>query len=91
MGFTEDETVVRVDFFKESGKWYVTEAVKWTGEWESKKQLLQDSFTQSLRDHFQNNPQRLSEMDAICIHPYFEYSFPICIRNGGWIWIKKRN
>jgi len=32
MGFTEDETVVRVDFFKESGKWYVTEAVKWTGE-----------------------------------------------------------
>ena len=33
MGYSEDETMVRVDFFKPSGKWYTTEAVKWTGAW----------------------------------------------------------
>lgn len=31
MGYIDDDSMVRVDFFKPGGKWYCTEAVKWTG------------------------------------------------------------
>ena len=81
MGYTEDPAMVRVDFFKSSGKWYCTEAVKWTGGWKGADTLIHDAFAKSLRDYLGN---RLSEMDAICLHPYHEYEHPICIRNGGW-------
>lgn len=84
MGYIEDAAMVRVDFFKPSGKWYTTEAVKWTGGWVAKNCLIHDAFIKSLRDHFKKTPNRLSEMDAVCLHPYHEYEHPICIRNGGW-------
>ena len=82
MGYIEDPARVRVDFFKSSGKWYTTEAVKWTGEWAREKTLIHDAFCQSLRDHLKN---RLKDMDAVCLHPYHELSYPLCIRNGGWL------
>jgi len=84
MGYSEDEDMVRVDFFEESGKWYTTEAVKWTGAWEGKIQPIHDAFKKSLRDHFKDI-LRLSEMDAICLQPYHEHAHPICVKNGGWI------
>lgn len=85
MGYTEDASMVRVDFFKESGKWYTTEAVKWTGGWNSKNVMIHDAFVQSLRDHFKDAPNRLSDMDAVCLHPYHERPYPLCIRKGGWV------
>jgi hypothetical protein len=89
MGYSEDDSMVRVDFFKPSGKWYTTEAVKWTGSYSvsdmnGKGQLLHDAFAKSLKDHF-NGTSRLSEMDAICLEPYHEYSHPIQIKAGGWL------
>ena len=83
MGYTEDESMVRVDFFKNSGKWYTTEAVKWTGEWIREGQLIHAAFAKSLQDHF-GTTLRLSEMDAICLHPYHELAHPICLRCGSW-------
>lgn len=87
--YSDDSSMVRVDFFKQSGKWYTTEAVKWTGNYSfeenHKKQLIHDSFAQSLRDHFEDMPSRLSEMDAICLEPYHEHSHPIAIKQGKWI------
>lgn len=82
MGYTEDPAMVRVDFFKESGKYYTTEAVKWTGEWEAKKQDIHSAFKQSLCDHLGT---RLKEMDAVCLHPYHQNKFPLCVRKGGWL------
>jgi len=84
MRYSEDPTMVRVDFFKESGKWYTTEAVKWTGEWSSKGQSVHEAFRKSLRDHFKSNHLRLSEMAAVCLEPYHENSHPICIKKGNW-------
>lgn len=82
MGYTEDPTMVRVDFFKESGEWYVTEAVRWTGGWSVNKRNVHDAFDQSLRDHLGD---RLGNMDAVCLHPYHEYAFPLCHRAGSWL------
>ena len=56
--YSSDADSVRVDFFKESGKWYCTEAVRWTGHYASedidtgKITLIHDAFAQSLADHF---------------------------------------
>ena len=85
MGYSEDDAMVRVDFFKESGKWYTTEAVKWTGKFQDC--LIHDAFKESLKNHFQKgeNPLRLSEMDAICLEPYHIHAHPICIKSGGWL------
>ena len=82
MGYTDDDSMVRVDFFKPSGKWYTTEAVEWTGGWQGKIPI-HVAFAKSLNDHFQG--ERLSDMDAICLVPYHENEHPICIRQGGWL------
>lgn len=81
--YSDDETMVRVDFFKESGKWYTTEAVKWIGYTNI---AIHEAFKQSLRNHFaKDNPTRLSEMDAICLEPYHEHRHPIMLKSGSWL------
>lgn len=84
MGYSEDPAMVRVDFFKSSGKWYATEAVKWTGKWSGKNSVIHDEFEKSLRDHFKDQPERLSDTDAVCLHPYHEDAHPIQLKNGSW-------
>ncbi len=81
MGYSDDDSMVRVDFFKGGGKWYTTEAVKWTGGYFSKESSPLDAFAASLRRHLGD---RLSEMDAVCLHPYHEHSYPLMIRSGSW-------
>ncbi len=83
MNYSDNENSIRVDFFKSSGKWYCTEAVLWTGKFD--KSLIHDEFAESLRDHFQDQPDRLCAMDAICLEPYHQYAHPIQIKNGGWV------
>ena len=88
MGYSENPAMVRVDFFKESGKWYCTEAIEWTGAWcGSEKtssltklphQGIHDAFRQSLADHFSDKP-RLLGMRAICLKPYHEHEHPISL------------
>jgi hypothetical protein len=92
MGYTDDESMVRVDFFKESGKWYTTEAVRWTGEWGGNS-VIHEEFAKSLRDHFSKDvgsEKRLSEMDAICLYPYHKNKHPIQIKKGGWLLYKEK-
>jgi len=82
--YSEDPRRVRVDFFKPSGKWYATEAVLWTGRYGGKDQLIHDAFKTSLQKHFEDHPNSLKEMDAICLKPYHENAHPIQIKAGGW-------
>lgn len=80
MGYSENPAMVRIDFFKASGKWYCTEAVKWTGDYHfaNNKQLMQDSFKQTLLDHLMvGGTVRLLDMFAVCLEPYYEHSCPI--------------
>lgn len=51
--YTDDPTMVRVDFWKSSGKWYTTEAVKWVGNgFSDDAKLIHEQFKVSLIDHF---------------------------------------
>lgn len=80
--YSDDPAMVRVDFWKPSGKWYDTEAVKWIGNgFTVDAPLIHDQFKESLRQHLGD---RLSEMDATCLHPYHKNSHPIQIKAGGW-------
>jgi|SRR5579872_385122 len=86
--YSDDADSVRVDFFKQSGKWYTTEAVKWTGSYHSRENnkpdgriiLIHEAFAKSLIDHLKD-PQtgriRLNEMTAVCLEPYYEHGYPM--------------
>lgn len=87
MGYSENDWMVRVDFFKPSGKWYTTEAVDMS-RWHDHPDMLY-AFAKSICDHLrclETKDYRLSEMVAVCIEPYHKYSYPLmesverCIR-----------
>lgn len=71
MGYTNREDMVRVDFFKPSGKWYCTEAVKWL---DYHSEFIHEGFKESLAGHLKG---RLLGMTAVCLEPYHENSHPI--------------
>lgn len=92
--YSDDPAMVRVDFWKESGKWYATEAVKWIGPYFGSKEssekfkaphgLIHDGFLASLRAHLKptspgNTRLRYSGMRATCLEPYHEHTHPISV------------
>ena len=74
MGYSDKPQMVRVDFFKESGKWYTTEAVEWL---QYAGCLIHDAFERSLQKHLKG---RLEGMTAVCLKPYHEHSHPIMLK-----------
>ncbi len=83
MNYSDDPTMVRVDFFKPSGKWAYTRAVKWLDY--QGEVLIHDAFKRALREHFKDRPNSLSDMDAICLAPYHENEHPVMLKAGEWV------
>ena len=73
MGYSQNPAMVRVDFFKDSGKWYTTEAVEWL-DWGGE---LCRTFQLSLKAHLGG---RLRGMWAVCLEPYSDKGFPLMVR-----------
>ena len=77
MGYTEDDAMVRVDFFKpDSGKWYCTESIKW---------LHYDNPTYSIHEIFKMSLDvalgpRLFDMIAVCLEPHHIHSHPVMLK-----------
>jgi hypothetical protein len=82
MGYIENPEMVRVDFFKESGKWYTTIAMKWVS-YSSTQFLIYDVFRESLRAHFKESGIRFTGMWAVCLEPYHEHAHPLMIKWDG--------
>lgn len=76
MGYIDDDSMVRVDFFKPGGKWYCTESVRWTGGYGDVE--IHAAFAESLRDHLQG---RLDGMVAVCLEPYHAYAHPLMLKD----------
>lgn len=80
--YTDDPHSVRVDFFKKSGKWYVTEAVIWKtykGSPTEGGKLISDAFAEALVAHLRDpetGKVRLMDMTAVCLEPYHEHAHP---------------
>lgn len=78
MGYSSDPSMVRVDFFKPSGKWYVAEVIRWTGPYD--EGMMEDAFIISLRNHlYKDGKLRLSGMLAVCLRPYHKLEYPVMI------------
>jgi hypothetical protein len=85
MGFAVDPAVVRVDFFRELGKWYTTEAVLWPLYHDCEVEggrviLLHDVFLTALSRHLwdvKHHRVRLNGMWAVRLEPYHEHSHPL--------------
>lgn len=72
--YSELSNSCRVDFFKESGKWYTTEAIIFPEHtWDMSPS---DALKTALREQLGT---RLADMRAVCLEPYVKYSFPVCI------------
>ena len=85
MGYSPDDSMVRVDYFAPSGKWKYTEAVRWLTYWGSpepvsgtpmvRKYLLTlDAFYEALCAVGYHKG-----MTAVCLEPYCEHSFPLML------------
>ena len=79
MGYIDDDSMVRVDFFKPGGKWYCSEAVRWTGGYGDVE--IHTAFKISLQDHFRADPNRLNGMVAVCLEPYHEHAHPLMLKD----------
>lgn len=67
--YTTDESMVRVDFFKPSGKWYTSEELKWIGY----HGCIQDEFKESLKQF----KGMFSGMTVVCLLPYNKCAYPL--------------
>ncbi len=78
MNYSDDASMVRVDFFKPSGKWYCTEAVHWLTY--DGSTLIHDVFRTSLETHLKG---RLRGMTAVCLQPCHQHAHPLMITLPG--------
>jgi hypothetical protein len=72
--YSENESSIRVDFFKPGGKWQFTKAIQWTGGY--KNCCIIDAFESSLRDAGVS----LTKYNIVCLEPYHEHSHPLMIK-----------
>lgn len=77
MNYSNEPSMVRIDFWKPSGKWYTTEAMKWVGY----NGYIWDEFKDSLQKHL---GIRMADMTVTCLEPYNKNSFPLCYKDGDW-------
>ena len=86
MGYSTDPSMVEVNIFKPSGKWYITLAVKWlTWSGQSDKSdpktivLIHEAFAEALRNNLTANKLMSEGMFAVCFEPYHEHAHPIIL------------
>ena len=89
MHYSNDPEMVRVDFFKESGKWAYTVAMNWD-RYRTKSLIenethiasnyedMQNTFKRCLREQF---PNRFIGLTAVCLEPYHKNAYPLMVRD----------
>ena len=92
MGFSTNDKMVRVDVFKESGKWYLTTELFWDRynsyipeEDQNNEDLMAGKLVETIHDTFERLALkqfagRYQGMIAVCLEPYHEYAHPLMIR-----------
>lgn len=95
MGFTTNDSRVRVDFFKPSGKWYGTASIDMEKHY---KGVIQDCVYQACVDEYNKGdegewgytftPEDILTRDKedggwtiVCLEPYHEHSHPVMLKN----------
>ena len=88
MGYTSNESRVRIDIFRKSGKWYTSGSVDMDGFYnghhpdEAVMLACQKEFDMSDAGEWplSTSPQdAIKEYYFVCLEPYCEHSFPVMI------------
>jgi hypothetical protein len=80
VNYSDNPADVRVDFFKESGKYYFTERMRWL---DYNATLIHDAFRESLIAHLRcddGTRLRMAGMWAVCLDPYHKNAFPLMVK-----------
>lgn len=82
--YSDDPRKCRVDFFKDTGNFYVTEAVTFQPKWHTEPNLRK-VFLKALKRHLKKGEDslrqtpRLGGMTAVCLEPDVSNPVPILI------------
>lgn len=76
--FSTNESCVRVDIFKASGKWYSTFAIDMAGYY--KEPSLKEALAKALYEQTRYKEDEEGDLFAVCLDPYHENSHPIMIK-----------
>jgi hypothetical protein len=74
--YSDEPSNCRVDFFKESGKWYSTETIQFAEEHYPKEVCIYKAFRCALHAALED---RYNDMQAVCLDPYHELSHPLSV------------
>lgn len=73
--YSENSGMVRVDFFKESGKWYMTEAVDMSDFWDYGI-IPHDAVEAALEAKGRN----LKHFTRVVLEPYHKSAYPVFLK-----------
>lgn len=78
MGFHENPAMVRVDYFREGGKWYMTEALDMGGVFDSGAVGSQAAVKAAIKRAGRSD----IGMIAVVLEPHCRLSYPVMVRCG---------
>lgn len=89
MGYTENDGSVRIDRFKEHGKWYDTYAIDMSKYWndriDGRINLIHDALREAIADDSRFGPNWVDGWlrqggFIVCLEPYHKQSHPITLK-----------
>lgn len=78
MGYSDIESMVRVSFFKTSGKWYQDEVIDMNEQYNNPS--IHDAVRLSILKSF-DGVIRYEGMTAVCLDPYHVHQHPVMLIN----------
>ena len=75
--YSDNASMVRVDFFKPGGKWYMTEAHDMEDYYDVVP--IHEALKQVLSHSREGHPDFWKQFTVVCLEPYHIYAHPIMI------------
>ena len=81
--YSENPGMVRVDYFRPSGKWYMTEAVDMSDDWD--EPFIHDAVALALGRHWVKSHggverrDRWQQFTVVVLEPYHRNAYPIML------------
>lgn len=71
--YSENPGMVQVDFFKASGKWYMTEALDMTEYWDAPSPIHGVEYA------LEKAGRNLRHFTIVCLEPYHRNAYPVML------------
>jgi hypothetical protein len=84
MGYSDNDGMVRVDYFKPTGKWYMTEAIDMSSHWQDVDMFkaIELSLDESRPDR---SARWWKSFTVVVLEPYHVNSYPVMFVGESWV------